>query len=68
MDRTSKYKLRKLNEKERLKLFEKLFTSDSLIGIFKNWNKKIKENKELIILNKVFSEFYLIYRDLKVDY
>jgi hypothetical protein len=36
VDRTSKYKLRKLNEKERLKLFEKLFTSDSLIGIFKN--------------------------------
>lgn len=68
IDKISKYKLRKLNENERLKLFEKLFTSNCLLGIFKDCNKKVKEDNELIIMNTVFSEFYFIYKDLKVDY
>lgn len=67
-DNVSKYKLRKLNKNERLRLFKKLFTNNCLIEIFSKCRKEIKEDNELLTLNFVFSEFYKIYKELKIDY
>jgi hypothetical protein len=50
-----------------LQLFEKLFTRNCLIEIFKNCKKQIREDNELLVLNFVFSEFYNIYKDLKKE-
>ena len=63
-DGSSKYKLRKLNMNERLKILNKLFTRNCVLEIFKNCDKKIKDDNELLLLNFVFSEFYEIYKSL----
>ena len=61
----SKIKLRKLNQNERLAIFEKLFQGNSLCSIFpKNYRKDIGLNR----LNRLFYNFNEILNIIKKDY
>lgn len=59
------FKLRTLNENERMRIFEKLFYCNSLLNIFPS---KFQNDSTLININDVFKGFYEIIKLLKNDY
>lgn len=58
------FKLRKLNENERIRIFEKLCFCNTLLKIFPN---NIRKDKIIIIINDVFKEFYTIIKLFKTE-